>query len=87
MTTLQIENFTLSSEMSSVGDVIDEEEIRISRTDTMKIVFMIFGAAGCPGNLFTIFVILNSPKMRRKPFNILIAHQSLIDLLVSHYVV
>ena len=43
----------------------------------------IFTAAfGLPGNLFTIFVLLSSSKIRSKPVNIFIIHQSIIDTMV-----
>ena len=54
----------------------------IGRSNSMMIAFATLGALGCPVNLFVIFVILRSPAMRKKPFNILISHQSLIDALV-----
>ena len=35
---------------------------------------------GIPGNLLTLLAILTSPRMRKKPFNLLLVNQSVIDL-------
>ena len=52
----------------------------MEREDVMKMLYMVISMFGIPGNIVTLIAILTSPKMRAKPFNILIVHQSWIDL-------
>ena len=55
----------------------------VGRSNVMQIVFATLGMLGCPLNMFVVFIVLQSPAMRSKPFNILITHQAIIDGLVS----
>ena len=52
----------------------------MEREENMKIVYMAISLFGIPGNILTLVAILTSQKMRGKPFNMLIVHQSWIDL-------
>ena len=79
----------MSLDLYNVTDVYVEDGVDstnvVDRSDPMVIVFTVIGLAGCPGNLMVLWVVLMSEKMRRKPFNILIAHQAVIDLMVGAY--
>ena len=61
----------------------EDDSISVLRSSQMKILFISTGLVGCPGNILVILVISRSTKMRRKPFNMFILHQSFVDLLVS----
>ena len=45
------------------------------------IILTVISGIGIPSNIIALIVILNSPIMRRKLFNMFIIHQSLIDLM------
>ena len=53
-----------------------------SVTFNFETAYFIIAACGIPGNLFTIFVLLSSSRIRSKPVNIFIIHQSTVDALV-----
>ena len=55
----------------------------VGRSHLMKIVYNVIGIAGAPANLMVIFIVLKSRRMRDKPFNLLVLHQSFIDFLVG----
>ena len=46
----------------------------------LEIMYYIVCFLGIPGNIVTIIVLLSSPKLRRKPVNLFLVHQSFIDL-------
>ena len=65
---------------TSLGDGdLDNQD----KSGQIQTVFAVIGGCGCPGNILVIWVIINSKRMRSKPFNILITHQAFIDLLVG----
>ena len=68
---------------TSIGTVtqyfLEEQHVRdeTSLTDILSVIVCILSM---PGNVVTVFVILSSNVMRRKPVNILILSQSCIDM-------
>ena len=64
------------TESAGLGDLLIMET-----ASYLKIVYSILSAIGLPGNLLTVVVILYSSRMRKKPFNMFIIHQSCIDFL------
>ena len=46
----------------------------------IKTMYVCVGIFGIPGNVVTLIAILTSPRMRRKPFNVLIVNQSVLDM-------
>ena len=52
------------------------------RTMAWLTAFLVTSAAGIPGNLITIIIIVNSKKLRCKPINMILAHQSFVDIMV-----
>ena len=44
--------------------------------------FSLLGSSGGIMNLTVIIIVLLSPQLLKKPFNIFVVHQSVIDLLV-----
>ncbi len=49
--------------------------------------FLLIGGFGVLLNLFTIIVLSSSPQLRKKILNMLIIHQSVIDLISSAYLI
>ena len=46
-----------------------------------QLMLTIISCIGIPGNIMVLIVILTTPEMRHKVFNMFIVHQSVIDLL------
>ena len=69
----------------TTGEEFDSQQFNThDKSEQIKTVFAAIGMFGCPSNLLVIMVVLASPRMRGKPFNILIVHQACIDLMVIH---
>ena len=66
---------------STDADLIahDTYYLSLAREDVIKTVYMCISMFGAPANLMAIIAIITSPRMRTKPFNILIIHQSFAD--------
>ena len=78
---IRMENLT-SVTISGVTESAGLGDLLIMETASyLKIVYSILSAIGLPGNLLTVIVILYSSRMRKKPFNMFIIHQSCIDFL------
>ena len=58
----------------------DSLYFRMSREEAIKIIYICVSVFGIPGNLLTLLAILTSPRMKKKPFNLLLVNQSVIDL-------
>ena len=52
----------------------------LHRGETIRLIYIGFSVFGIPGNLLTLLAIITSPQMRKKPFNLLLINQSVIDL-------
>ena len=74
LSALADDNTTRSSEDSSV--YIDHQY----REEIMKFIYIAVSVFGIPGNLLALLAISTSPRMRKKPFNLLLVNQSVIDL-------
>ena len=53
---------------------------KMSRVENIKMIYICVSVFGIPGNVLTLLAILTSPRMRKKPFNLLLVNQSVIDL-------
>ena len=54
---------------------------------TMRLIYYGVGTVGIIGNLLVIVVFLSSPQIRRKITNMLIIHQSILDMTASMFLV
>ena len=52
------------------------------RTALWLSAFLVSSAVGIPGNLLTVFIIVNSKSLRCKPINMILAHQAFVDIMV-----
>ena len=61
----------------------DESEVKLVMMNDSysQLMLTIISCIGIPGNMMVLIVILCSPEMRHKVFNMFIVHQSAIDLL------
>ena len=80
---MEMENSTLhpdfyetSQSPEGLGDLFS-----IDKDTYLETTFIVVSIIGLPGNLLSLIVIISSQKMRRKPFNMFIIHQSAIDFL------
>ena len=67
---------------------VDHDEtyyLSLAREHTIQTVYMCISMVGIPANLLALIAIASSPKMRAKPFNMLIIHQSSIDLCACSF--
>ena len=53
---------------------------RILNVVPIELTYYIVCAIGIPGNIATIVVLMSSDKLRRKPVNVFMSHQAVIDL-------
>ena len=67
-------------------DVINENSLGNSavttRSNDIKIMLLTISSVGIPANIFCGIVILATPWMRRKPFNVFLLHQAFVDFMV-----
>ena len=54
---------------------------------TMRLIYYGVGTVGIVGNLLVIVIFLRSPEVRRKITNMLIIHQSVIDMTASLFLI
>ena len=76
--TTEVNNITTSGKVQDGGD--GTYYLSLAREETIKTVYMCISMFGIPANFLSLIAIMTSPKMRAKPFNILIVHQSFADL-------
>ena len=54
-----------------------------TRSTDIKIMLLTISSFGIPANIMVAIIIISTPAMRRKPFNIFILHQSFVDFIAS----
>ena len=77
---------TTAVRCSNTTDSYDEDEglgddAVTTRSSDIKTMLKSISSIGVPANLMTAVVILETPSMRRKPFNLFILHQSFVDFI------
>ena len=66
---------------NDIGDVYQKK-------NTIELLsYFILSGLGIPGNVMTMVVLLSSAKLRKKPINVILIHQSCIDMIVCMLVI
>ena len=53
-----------------------------SKETSVLVAYFLISIFGIPGNVITIWVLNSSVTLRKKPINVLLSHQALIDVIV-----
>ena len=72
---------------STEFDAFDTDEVRISTNEVILYVCFTIGGLGLVGNIFVVIVILSTSSMRKQFTNAYIINQSLVDGVVSLFLV
>ena len=84
ITEVAIENLTsYIEETTELAQYVESDDTinSMDLSSTMKFFYVFLPAFGIPGNIFATAVMLSSQQMRRKPSNLFMIHQSIVDLI------
>lgn len=65
----------------------DDDSVSLDAEFRLRIIYVVIGFLGMPGNMLVIGIIMSSAKMKQSVTNILIVHQSIIDCLAAFFIV
>ena len=79
--TIELVNNTTSDFIDAVEDSYRKSKF-IGKPRWAEVGYYAIPSLGIPGNILTIGILMSNPVLRRKPVNMFIIHQSVIDLIV-----
>ena len=65
----------------TMHNIIGVPDIFGKKSPIILVTYYVFSTLGIPGNIITAIVLLSSVKLRRKPINIILVHQALVDCI------